>query len=96
MRQISKITETAKKMNPQFGITGIIAFYVEEAQRFKCIQYVEGPESNVDQLLQNIKYDERIKDTKIFTRHVIHHRLTPGFTMRFCTLSEFKTTLDSL
>lgn len=81
---IKKLADSAVENNKRDGITGI--FMVSGDLFF---QIIEGPEAEVDQLMERIKNDDRHKDMLVLSvDENIKKRIFPDWSMRKVDISD--------
>ena len=76
--QLDEMLQTALRNNAEHGITGILA-HVEGS----FIQYIEGPQAELDRLERNLNIDRRHKNMFVTERGEIPTRAFPDWSMAF-------------
>lgn len=79
---VSDIISTARRFNAGHGITGLLVF---DGERF-C-QFIEGPPTEMDALVERLKTDRRHVDfTVLISDAWAHERLHPYWSMAYAAL----------
>lgn len=81
-KDIIDIMNTAKEMNPQFDITGVLFF-----NQGLFMQVIEGQQSHLNQLMKNIKADSRHEKLEILIDESVSKRGFPSWNMDCFNLS---------
>lgn len=76
--QQQDILTVARRMNALHHITGILAYWDGN-----FIQYVEGPEAEIDQLMRNLAGDSRHSGIIVMQRSTVARRAFPEWSMAF-------------
>lgn len=74
---VFKIVEDSSRRNPARDITGFLIF-----DRTGFLQYVEGPQAALDELLETLGKDRRHHSVRVLHRSQSGHRLFPRWAMR--------------
>jgi len=89
-KDIESILEASWKNNKDLGISGILLY-----RGGVFLQYVEGPEQNIENLLTNkIEKDPRHTKIKYFLRQKTDHRLFESWEMAFHEVSKDELALE--
>ncbi|ANQ49230.1 BLUF domain-containing protein [Flammeovirga sp. MY04] len=76
--QLIKLHEAAAKKNKEFDISGYLTF-----KNDIFIQYIEGPEKSIKQLIENIKKDKRHHIKHDIVLPIREDRLFGDWSMRY-------------
>ena len=76
------IRETARRLNPLDGITGLLVF---NGSRF--LQIVEGGEEAIDHLVERLRGDRRHSAIEIRDERIVAERAFPDWSMELVTVS---------
>ena len=79
---VQVILATALWANARHGITGVLGW-----ERTAYVQVLEGPASELDELMARIERDPRHADLRVLERHTIQRRLFPGWSLSSHPLS---------
>lgn len=83
-KNLQELSAFAQERNLEYGITGYLHY-----QRGMFIQYIEGPQKEIDHLFQSIGRDKRHQILFQLTRPLEDDkRLFPNWSMRFLTEQE--------
>lgn len=74
---VFKIVEDSSRRNPARDITGFLIF-----DRTRFLQYVEGPQAALDELLETLGKDRRHHSVRVLHRSQSEQRLFPRWAMR--------------
>lgn len=74
---VFKIVEDSSRRNPVRDITGFLIF-----DRTRFLQYVEGPQVALDELLETLATDKRHHSVRVLHRSQAEQRLFPRWAMR--------------
>ncbi|MCV0383247.1 MAG: BLUF domain-containing protein [Erythrobacter sp.] len=74
---VFKIVEDSSRRNPARDITGFLIF-----DRNRFLQYVEGPQAALDELLETLGKDKRHHSVRVLHRSQSEQRLFPRWAMR--------------
>jgi len=88
---VAEIVEAASTMNSKHNITGALAF---NGRNFA--QVLEGEESDVRQLLRNIRSDERHSGFKIIDEKQITSRHFPNWSMQHVDELDFSAVINAM
>ena len=73
---LSEILEWSRAHNPEMGVTGVLCLLDGT-----YIEHLEGEESTVKSLFENIKHDHRHRDVTILDQRVIVRRAYPDWSL---------------
>lgn len=76
--ELQTLLNSARKENQSFGITGILLH-----TNNKFMQVLEGPETMVSRLYNNIKKDKRHSNLLVLMEGCIHERIFGNWSMAF-------------
>ena len=79
---LAEIHETARRLNPLDGITGLLVF---NGSRF--LQIIEGAESAIDDLVARLRADDRHSAFEIRDERIVAERAFPDWSMELVTVS---------
>jgi hypothetical protein len=82
-RELDELEQFAATHNAVHGISGYLFF-----ERGKFIQYFEGEQADVDQLLENIRRDTRHEIGLVFFDHDLEERRFPTWQMKHITADQ--------
>lgn len=81
---LSGLERRAREFNTEVGVTGYLYRH-----RGRFVQYVEGPASGVDEVVERVLSDERHTVLRSLTRDSFERRLFPGWSMRCLDRRQF-------
>ncbi len=87
--EILELLRVARRKNEQLGITGMLLY-----RDGNFLQVLEGPESAVDHVLDNIKRDSRHHDMFTLSRRTIEERQFADWRMAFRNMNKVCTEMD--
>lgn len=82
-QDVADIVCTAKTMNPQFGITGALFFHDGV-----FMQVIEGKQEHLNQLVTNIRADNRHKNVEVLVDESVDKRGFSDWNMDYFNLSD--------
>jgi len=86
---VERIIVTARRMNPEQGITGLLVF-----GSGVFFQWIEGPRDNVTQLMQRIQRDPRHARVVMLSQsEEVRERLFPDWSMELVTPDHIRDVL---
>lgn len=91
---VKDIQHIAQEKNSQYGITGYLYF---ENNRF--LQYLEGPEKSIKQLMTNLSSDERHAIHTHIVQEALNERRFPNWSMKIierCNESKNNISLENI
>lgn len=83
---ISQLLETCRTNNSNTNITGMLIYFDGT-----FVQFIEGPENNIDQLFQKIKKDKRHQDVVLLIDGIHKEREFSNWSMAYRKLSSEET-----
>jgi hypothetical protein len=87
---VERIIATARRMNPEQGITGLLVF-----GSGVFFQWIEGPRDNVTQLMQRIQRDPRHERVVTLSQsEEVRERLFPDWSMELVTPDHIRDVLQ--
>jgi hypothetical protein len=86
---VARIIATARRMNPERGITGLLVF-----GSGVFFQWIEGPRDNVTHLMDRIRSDPRHEHVVTLSEtEEVRERLFPDWDMELVTTTEIRDVL---
>ncbi len=86
---VDRIIETARRVNPAHGITGLLVF-----GSGMFFQWIEGPRDNVTLLMDRIRNDPRHEQVVTLSEtEEVRERLFPDWDMELVTASDIRDVL---
>ena len=86
---VARIIATARRMNPERGITGLLVF-----GSGVFFQWIEGPRDNVTHLMDRIRSDPRHEHVVMLSEtEEVRERLFPDWDMELVTTTEIRDVL---
>ena len=86
---VDRIIETARRVNPARGITGLLVF-----GSGMFFQWIEGPRDNVTQLMDRIRSDPRHEQVVTLSEtEEVRERLFPDWDMELVTADDIRDVL---
>jgi hypothetical protein len=86
---VARIIETAKRWNPEHGITGLLVF-----GSGIFFQWLEGPRDNVTALMNKLRADSRHDSVVLFSENEeVRERLFPDWDMELVTTDDIRDVL---
>ena len=86
---VARIIETARRVNPAHGITGLLVF-----GSGMFFQWIEGPRDNVTLLMDRIRSDPRHEQVVMLSEtEEVRERLFPDWDMELVTASDIRDVL---
>lgn len=88
---VFNIIEQSSRRNPQRGVTGFLVFV-----NGIFLQYVEGPVSSLDMLLNDLGRDSRHHSIRVIDRRPCEARAFPKWSMKRVTVIDNDVAVGSL